>query len=509
MNTTKFKVVATLVVFILVFVKCSETKKTATMATFMVNSLPTNAMNLCFFTQSEFDSLFVSGKATENGPVHAANSVDLIHNTNCQFYQWASQMFLWLTSPTSGGEYTLNSPTFYTVSPADSLNQRTLIPHVPGQALRAFANVSKDGLPETEESQATDDVLMSKDGSLLYYITMVNDVYAQFLTAAKGGLMAGNQFPTTQASLDSVVNFANLNGVTLTDSSTLTMELKTSWVDARTLSDASNYVQVKAIIPTYNIVNDTLWTPSGETTATLALVGIHIVGSVSNHPEMVWASFEHKSNTPNASYSYLTSKNTVMTVPAETGGDWLLNSNASDPSVNISHMVYNNPNIVGNKFPISPSNTVRTKPWGSSTDVIPNQLDTSISASNSEIISINNSLQSLLVGNDIRKNYIFLGATWTPNGLAPTGKSYTPKDKNSLDSVGVAIGTSQLANSTMETYAQNGTTYNSYGSCFGCHHGSEKISGKTVYSLNPGKLSHVYSEINPLPTKLRPPLNKK
>ena len=54
----------------------------------------------------------------------------------CSFYKWSQQMFLWLTSPVpsryGAGSHVFNSPVFYAVSPPDSNNQRTLIPHAPG-----------------------------------------------------------------------------------------------------------------------------------------------------------------------------------------------------------------------------------------------------------------------------------------------------------------------------------------------------------------------------------------
>lgn len=458
-----------------------------------VSSLPQDAFQSCPLTSSQFNSWFVSGTATENGPVNAPTSVGLVHNDNCDFYQWSAQMFLWLTSSSPNAGTVMESPTFYTVSPKDSSGKRTLIPHVQGQLMRAVSNVTKDGLIDSEEGQATDDVLMAKDGSLIYYISMVNDVYAQFLTGVAAGKLSGATFPTTQAELAQIIAYAQGNGVTLNDANTLTMELKTSWVDASTLADASDYITINAIIPTYT-KTATTWTPLKEKQATLALIGVHIVGSTAGHPEMVWATFEHKKNAPNASYTYLDVNKNVKTVSADTGNDWVLNSNAADTTYNKSYMKYDSKNnsIVSNSGDsIRPSNTVRTKPWGVASDIIPNAEDASVAAANSEIISLNASLQKMLVGNDIRKNYIFIGATWTANGVAPNGISYSPTNSTA----GVAIGTSQLANSTMETYAQNGTIYNEYGSCFACHNKNN--------SLTPGSLSHVFSDILPLAVSLQ------
>ena len=63
---------------------------------------------------------------------------------------------------------------------------------------------------DTEEGQADNGVLLTQSGSLVYYATMVNDVYAYFLTGTKGGGITPTptQFPTTQAELNKIVNFA-------------------------------------------------------------------------------------------------------------------------------------------------------------------------------------------------------------------------------------------------------------------------------------------------------------
>ena len=350
--------------------------------------------------------------------------------------------------------------------------------------LRAFANVDKTGKIISEEGQATDDVLMDANGNLVYYISMVNDVYAEFLNAVNQKKMKGNTFPTTKSARDSIFAFAKENGITLKNPNALALEIKTSWVDVSKVKNTEEFVVIDATIPVYNKVSDKLWTIKSERKAKLALVGMHIVGSANGHPEMIWATFEHKRNTPNAAYQYVTKDGSIETVLPDQGKDWLLNNDIKD-TANVSHMTFSGDSIKANKgFTISPSNTVRTKPWGSATDVQPNAEDASPAASNSEIIAINNAIMSKLKGKDVRKNYIFIGATWTSNGTGPNGYSFNPK-VDSLKVKGVAIGASQLANSTMETYAQNGEKYNAFGSCFSCHSNNN--------GLKPDDLSHVYS----------------
>jgi hypothetical protein len=460
--------------------------------------LPVDVLNSCALSQSQFDSLFVSGKVTEYGAVNPANSVDFVHNNNCDFYKWSEQMFLWITSPESQGKTVFESPSFFTVSPIDSSGNRVLIPHSPGKLMSAVSNLKKKAV-DSEEGQATDDVLIAKDGSLIYYITMVNDVYAEYLKAVKSKKMGGKLFPTTAADRDSIFNYAKSNGVILKNPNTLAIELKTSWVDASTIKDLSSYITIDAMIPTYT-KTAARWSPNGEKKAKLALVGVHIVGSAAGHPEMIWATFEHQKNAPNVAYDYLDTNQKVKTVAPDTGNDWLLNANSADTVYNVSHNVIdslNKKDIVANAankiLNISASNTKRTKPWGAANDAIPNAEDKSTAASNSEVISINNAVRSMLVGNDVRKNYLFIGATWTSNGTAPNSFSYSPQNTEA----GVAIGTSQLANSTMETYAQNGEQYSkTFGTCFACH----SLNKANQPTLDPNFISHVFKRLeNGLP----------
>lgn len=445
--------------------------------------LPQNVKPLCDLSENEMASWFKSGTITENGMVTPANSVDFIHKTNCDFYKWSERMFLWMTSKEQGGKTVFESPEFYTVSPKVN-GQRNLIPHRPNQLLKAVANVDKTGKIISEEGQATDDVLMDVNGNLVYYISMVNDVNAEFLNAVHQKKMSGKQFPTTKEERDSIFSFAQHNGVKLKNPSALAMEIKTSWVVAESLKNVEDFVTIEAIIPVYKKQSNQLWLIQGERKVKLALVGMHIVGSANGHPEMIWATFEHKRNTPNQAYQYLTKDGTIETVLEDGNNDWLFNSEPRAIN-NQSHMTFSGDSIIAKDLcEITPSNTLRTKPWGSAVDVKPNAEDATPAASNSEIIAINNSVISKLKGKDVRKNYIFIGATWTENGAGPNGYSYNPT-VDSLKVAGVAIGASQLANSTMETYAQNGDKYNTFGSCFSCHSNNK--------GLKPDDLSHVYN----------------
>jgi hypothetical protein len=347
----------------------------------------------------------------------------------------------------------------------DLFVQKFLINRVP-VFLNGFGNVV-----EVEQGQADGAILMAQNGSLVYYKAMVNDVYAYFLTGAKNGTITpGTQFPTTQAQLDQITALAATRGVTFPDPEALAIEVKTSWVEAAGLADPNSYIRLNATIPTYNTSDPNLWVPNGQKTVTMALVGMHVVGSTKGHPEMIWATFEHKNNTPNASYSYLSTSG-VKTVNPDFSVAWLFS--AANPDVNHlnePHMQQDGANIKAvPPFTISPSNTIRGNPWGAAPGVSPNPVDASAAASNSELISINNNVRGMLNAADVRGNYIMTGATWTIFGAAFTTNFGNPG--NAGVAAGKAVGTSQMANTTMETYQQVfPTSFNpTANNCFSCH----------------------------------------
>ena len=149
-----------------------EMSPIAPLLTLTQNSLPTDtsANHSCAVATSMFDSWFHSGTHTLNGLVDPANSLTFPNIPNCSFYQWSEQMFLWLTSPVGGNRQVFRTNTFFDVSPPDQTNgSRTFIPH-PSPAVLGVEQGQTD--LSVLEAQAT------AGGSLVYYLTTVNDIYA-------------------------------------------------------------------------------------------------------------------------------------------------------------------------------------------------------------------------------------------------------------------------------------------------------------------------------------------
>lgn len=372
---------------------------------------------------------------------------------------------------------------------------------------------------DVEQGEADNGVVeaqLTSGGSLIYYATLVNDVYAFYATEVLDGKvsLSGDGvctpspspcFPTNGTQLAQIVSAGAghfpSGETTFPDANALAVEVKSAWVVAAGLPNLSSYITMNATIPIYS---PTVPPPSGTTTLTdtgktqtvqLALVGMHVVGSAKNHPEMIWGTFEHVANAPRDAYSYVNSSGTTVSVPLNvaqlptiggTAAAWLFSQTTApnnDALFNGENMQYNpSPTpppapTITNFQPsasITPSNVMRWKPFGVPTDPsFSNGVDPNSAVSNSEIIALNNAVDGLLASGDIRGNYVMTGATWTPNGVSP--------------SLG-QVGTNLMTNTTMETYQQGSSSSPQTGgsNCFLCHNAGD----------NTTTVSHVFPFIN-------------
>lgn len=545
----------------------------------------------CTVAPAAFATWFSNGGVSLDGAVKAANSLTFSPSSNCDFYRWSQQMFLWLTSPApanyGGNGRVFDSPVFFDVSAPDANGNRVYVPHTPNfqrfiqvrssqvgphglqtlldakgrmfevvpaplsadgtsmirnakgqwaevhritsvngklkffdQRQSAIAIAAKPGLDTSllartspglqslenktrstlvqgfkdkatgkvvfmdangdqvvptqgQAGSATGAVLLAQNGSLIYYATMVNDVYAFFQTGTMNGAIPSPGapqtavFPTTRTQLNAVVNYAASKGRTFPDPEALAVEVKTSWIEATGL-DTSKYITATGTVPVYDTSNPLLWIPKGSKTTTLAMVGMHVVGSTAGHPEMVWATYEHFSNAPWSTFTYLTTAGQTKTVLQAPTGNWLLSS-TNDPAAayNIERMSFHSPNIQANDSQtIGPSDTIRWKTWGSMAGT------PAATGANTDVMSINNSVITQLMAGDVRAQYMLTGTTWTLGGAAPDGSN--------------EAGTPQLANATMETYQQGSSASQRGTNCFSCH------------TTNKVKVSHIFLGLKPL-----------
>ncbi len=335
---------------------------------------------------------------------------------------------------------------------------------------------------EYEEGQADQEesVLMAQStgqtNPLVYYGIRVNDVYAYFHKAAASD-QSIDKFPTNDSALTALLSRR------LPDVKALAVELKMAWIDTDGLAPAevARYVTIPARIQAYKQADPTnqTWIPNGYRDTTLGLVGMHVVFSAKDHPQMLWATFEHVKNTPSAvKYEYWDSAGNEHDHEDKLG-PWLFSSAliCDDATKNQRRMSFGNESIVAaTNNEIGPSDVCRMNPWG---DAEGKKDD------NTDIIGINRRMRDVLPTDDPRKNYILVGVTWTPNGELPS--------EYNVGSGTNHRGTPRLANTAMETFVQervifrNGTARPS--NCLACH----RHDTRTL------KLSHIWSEIEDLP----------
>jgi len=404
-------------------------------------------------------------------------------------------MFLWVTSPYGRDSYVFRSPAFFDAWSTDSglRELKTTDFNLTNSKLKnldvkiAFAPGEAAG----------GKVLATQDCRIVYYLIQVNDVYAYFLTGVKNRKIITTEFPTGkilqsgETDIDMTVNFAREHNKELEDRMALAVELKSAWVDvteSENMNYITNYITMKRPIPTYNnpvpcssTSTSTSWSlKEPNEWRLLALVGMHVVFSAKGHPEMVWSTFEHVNNTPNNDYTYFKPNLQVATRLSDIAARWMFSDSDRNATFNKPRMHFEEStgNIVADdpKKPIGPSNIRRNAPWGSpgrNSDL------------NTKIISINDQFIGRLADNDIRKNYIMIGASWTSNGGDPR--------------TALRRGSDRLVNTTMETFVSTpmGTHEPGSSTCLDCHKGP--MLGDKDEHGHATRLSHIFGVLKPLP----------
>ncbi|MDI5986448.1 hypothetical protein QLQ85_16775 [Halomonas sp. M4R5S39] len=366
---------------------------------------------------------------------------DVSKVSNCDFHQWAYQMFLWLSRPASDAQgaplnfQTLASPK--ALFPKDG--------HSPKD--KAYPGRGEDEQPDIHvrvaKSQNTADhvdifqagpgagVLVDQGGNVVYYTGLLNREFWDFVKEKR--LYDLSALTSVSPMLDFPVN---------------SLELKLSWRIAAILGDdgqpqqvfipsASDYFHTEEqTVPVVKVVDGKITDNTKqkqEMRVQLALIGMHVVGVVKDHPEFIWATFEHQANAPDCS-----------AVP----------SGGASPVGDLAWSLYTpeSPLAVQNQFdvnnPLTAVSVCRQVPFGGGD---PQNID--------NIKSLNASVASQL-GDSVWANYQLVGAQWTTgSGAIPGPNGFLPLDAEAQSQF---RGSHNLANTTMETFTQDAN-------CFACH----------------------------------------
>ena len=381
-------------------------------------------------------------------------------DANCAFHQWAVQEFLYLVQTENGLARFLNlanphalflyqgdGPAPY---PGSSVTQFKL---GAGMArLRAGNGQSNDAgrvifLPRTLKTPnstfdgntqaGSNAVLVDQQGQVVYYTSQVNKVYYDFFRKNKYYTKAPYASIPAATALD-------VGSVEVKSSWRIAVKNKVEYMDSAT---RSKYYTVEG-----QVCNDK--DCKSLVSATMALVGLHVVGRVKDHPEMVWATFEHYANAPDCSRTPW---------PASGMSFYTSNQNCGKGPF------WDGCNQIHKDDWTTPSQICRAHPDG----------EPATAENIANITSIKVSFSRLVPSTSVWKNYSYMSAVWTTPLADP------PTTLISLSDASIR-GSKKASNTTMESFTQEKN-------CLHCHtYQPTQISGNCFPSGNKNiYLSHL------------------
>ncbi len=452
MNNIKHLISISALVLVVVMVtscKDAEEKKTDTYVE-LASDEP------CLADSAWFTVDPTTGKRKTPAPKEDGNSVFGNNATvsNCDFHQWSWQKFLWLTNDVSG------RPLFM-----DNLF------HVTNQTVPVPSPDKKIILSSSDNKQATGNILrtnksFNSNGTSydIYYSIHVNS--SLYRSIQKYAPMDKSEYTNTTFPVGA-------------------LELKIAWVSVDALDDTSSYFITDGVIE--------------GTNTQIALLGMHVTGIVYNHPEFVWATFEHRDLVPYYDWKSTTTSDIPVT---STTNKLLFDVNATATLANIT-------------LASDSSNVFAVNPYG-----VPRQAKNAFLLTSQpepknydNIDAINSSVQRQLT--DVWNNYFYNGSIW----IDTEDYSYPTEQAKLLVSLRSDLGNSApnekkrprgsitASNITMETYEQlgfapksiHGQSVTNLGNCFSCHTASRGSSLNISHIFN-GAVDHA-NGLKPYETK--------
>lgn len=380
---------------------------------------------------------------------------DTSSTTNCIFHQWSWQKFLWLTKPQQN-----NNPLF--------LNELTQV---------------SDALIPVQKQNGAEIVLTYTQQAGSNGVLKANPAYSDANQIAKD-FTVYYSIHSNDILLKAAKNFKDsINSKKLPENNLKTfpvgsLELKVSWVDANTIRADK---QKDFFITTAAITAD----GKTFTQKKVALLGMHVVGVVINHPEFIWATFQHNDLAPVFDW-----KNHHATATDEK----LLYSKGT--TTDLGGITWQNTS------PVTPLKAYDLFQFG----VPKNSSDEFMKTAQQEpmnfdnIKNINDCVASQL--DDVWKNYFYNGSIWiNTDGMTPTQQAekivQLAANLGNATPGSFARGSLNNANISMETYTQtfessiDTIAVDNLANCFSCH-SSVAYNKKMPNTFSPLHVSHSF-----------------
>ena len=224
--------------------------------------------------------------------------------------------------------------------------------------------------------------------------------------------------------------------------------------------------------------------PDQTEEATLALVGFHIGGVVNEHPEMIWATFEHIKNAPN--------------VPTEVKPDSIVSEQGfTFYKADTTYAGCNRNPASSHQLKLDEANQIlspvtqicRRYEFGNDPNSIEQPKKKASAVTNdANIQSMNEAVNKQLADGDVWKNYFEVGAIWFLKG-----ENLKPGLDLATDEL--LTGSLKLSNATIETFTQTQSTMIN---CFRCHNTKQEFPPKNILAPLPAtnlNISHAFQNI--------------
>jgi hypothetical protein len=415
---------------------------------------------------------------------------------DCSFHMWSWEAFIWATALENG------VPRFMSLATPDQLlasndnKAKTGMLRLSTRAISAHSDRSSNK-PEGAGAivEADGNMLVGKNGYPVYASVHMNTSY--FNTVKQNMIINGGYQNPPAAPNDYFTVGAGV--------------IKATWLRLNegekpplgTFTTRAEVPLLKVDTANNQVVN------SGEVIeVTVALVGLHVVGLTPDHPEFLWATFEHNLNAP------MLDDNTFCNNLGKEG--CLKVSDPNNYTFYQSNTQYDNVNLqnqeVTNRAALSFGQT--SQKFSPVTNVV--QKNKTGGENNSpngpaNITNLNESAQGFLSAlsaktpnqQSVFSHYNLIGTVW----MLPKTYVKTTAHWQNLNQAN-AVGSVNLANSTAETFQQqahnntapiNPISAGDLGNCFACHNAKSFTfqtppSGNTALQARLVAISHVTAE---------------
>ncbi|MBB1418809.1 MULTISPECIES: hypothetical protein [Pseudoalteromonas] len=386
-------------------------------------------------------------------------------STNCDFHQWSWQKFLYLTQIDKktnqlvmfGYDYLqVNNEMMPYLEPWNDLLNPT-----------GFKLSSQLILEDTTQAGSSHGELFTKYGNQpAYYSIHINREFIK--SAAKTPITSSDQFAVGS------------------------VEIKAAWLAIDQLRALYSEQEIDAQFYT----RQALIKADNKTmrSSKVALIGMHVVGVVENHPEFIWATFEHQASTPDyygstSAFKKVTTAYDVNKVVSDSDNFIFYRKNTTAGDANLS---YPQGETTTNTFRLYQFGVPNGAPYTTVATATQQNQD----AENfNNIQQLNHSVQQALAAQTSPwQHYFYAGSVWlsTLDYQFSSGISGNIVPPNANDKL---RGSLALANITMETYTQtygdpNQTANYSINNCFACH---GITAGKSTMAV-----SHIFNNFEKL-----------